>query len=118
LNAHLNGKKHIVGDKTTLADLACGVALTSALQLTLDGGFRKNALKNVDGWYTNFSSQTEVIKELGKIHPCAKQQKPPGQDGKQEKATPAKAAPKAVKKEDDLDDLFGDEDEDDKAAAA
>jgi len=41
LSTYLKGKKWLVGDKMTLADLVCAHALTPAFQLVLDAGFRK-----------------------------------------------------------------------------
>ena len=121
LNAHLKGKKWIVGDKPTIADVVAGVTLAPAFQLCFDAGFRKGHA-DVSAWFERFTALPEVIKNAGQIKMCTKSLKPAGvAEDKEEIKTPAApAAPAkkaAAKKEEDDMDLFGDDDEEDAAAA-
>jgi len=55
LNTHLKNKKWVVGNNVTLADIAIGVALTSAFQLVLSPAWRaKNT--EVSTWFANWSA--------------------------------------------------------------
>lgn len=108
LSTYLKGKKWIVGDNVTLADLVCGHVLTKAFQLVLDAGFRKG-MADVAKWFEAFVALPQVVKSAGHIKSCAKALKPVG-DSKKAATTPAKKA------DDDLD-LFGDDDEEDAEAA-
>lgn len=114
LNGALKGKKFLVGDKTTLADLVCAWTLMPAFQLVLDAGFRKGKAE-VSAWFESVTSLPEFKKSAGNVKSCAKAMKPPGGAG-EAKAAPAKAAPK--KDDVDMDDLFGDDDDDGAAAKA
>lgn len=46
LNTHLQGKKYLVGERVTVADIAIGVMLIALFQTAFDAGFRK-AISNV-----------------------------------------------------------------------
>jgi elongation factor 1-gamma len=109
LNTHLKGKKFLVGDKLTLADLYCAYVLTPAFQLVLDAGFRKG-MADVAKWFEAYVALPQVVKSAGHIKSCAKALKPAGE------AQPAAASAPAKKDDDDLD-LFGDDDEEDVEAA-
>ena len=50
LNTCLKGKKFLVGDQLTLADLVCAYVLTPAFQLVLDAGFRKG-MADIAKWF-------------------------------------------------------------------
>lgn len=50
LDNHLEGKKWLVGDNITIADLYLGAAFVLAFQTIFDAGFRK-AHKNVSAWF-------------------------------------------------------------------
>ena len=113
LNTQLKGKKWLVGDSVTLADLVVAFVLTPAFQLVLDAGFRKG-LGEVAKWFEGYIALPQVVKSAGHIKCCAKALKPAGDS----KGAPAAAPKKAAKKEEDeLDDLFGDDDEGDAEAA-
>ena len=118
LNAHLKGKKWIVGDKPTIADVVAGVTLAPAFQLCFDSGFRKGHA-DLSAWFERFIALPEVVKHAGQIKMCAKSLKPAGvADDAPKTEAPAKAEKKeAAKKEDDDLDLFGDDDEADAEAA-
>ena len=110
LNNVLKGKKWIVGDSITMADIACASALTPAFQLVFDAGFRKGRA-DLAKWFEAFVALPQVLSTAGSIKSCSKALKPsaPGTAG------PAK---KDTKKDDDeFDDLFGDDDEADAEAA-
>jgi glutathione S-transferase/translation elongation factor EF-1beta len=109
LSTYLKGKKWLVGDNVTLADLVCGHVLTKAFQLVLDAGFRK-PMADVAKWFEAYVALPQVVKSAGHIKSCAKSLKPAGAGDSKKAAAPAKKA------EDDLDDLFGDDDEGDAEA--
>ena len=104
VNSALKGKKFLVGDKLTLADVVVGWSLTTAFQLCFDAGFRKS-ISDLNKWFEAFTKLPEVVQAAGNIKSCAVALKPPG--AKEEKA----------EAEDDDLDLFGDEDEEDAEAA-
>jgi len=113
VNAALKGKKTLVGDKVTLADLVCAWTLMPAFQMVLDAGFRKGKA-DVAAWFESVTHQAEFVKSAGNVKACAKAMKPPGDA----KAAGGKAPAAPAKKKDDLDmdDLFGDDDDDGEAA--
>lgn len=101
LNNHLKGKKWIVGDSVTMADIACASVLTPAFQLIFDAGFRKGR-GDLAKWFEEFTQLPQVVSTSGCIKCCSKALKPTVPSGK---PAPAKKA------EDDELDLFGDDDE-------
>lgn len=91
-----------------MADIAVGVALTSAFQLVLHPAWRaKNT--NISAWFANWSALPQVSKAAGTIQACEAATHPAGFEEEEEKP--------AAADDDDLD-LFGDDDEDAEAAAA
>ena len=92
----------------TLADIVCGVTLIPQFQLVLDAGFRKE-MSNLTKWFEAFIALPEVVKAAGTVKVCAKSMTPPGV---------SVSAPKAAKKEEEVDDLFGSDDDADAEAAA
>ena len=110
LNNLLKGKKWIVGDSVTMADIACASVLTPAFQLVFDAGFRKGRT-DLAKWFEAFVALPQVVSTAGSIKSCSKALKPTAPSG----AAPAKK--EAKKDEDDFDDLFGDDDEGDAEAA-
>ena len=108
LNAHLKGKKWIVGNNPTLADIAVGVALTTAFQLVLHPAWRaQNA--DISAWFSNWTGLAQVQKAAGSIQVCEAATHPAGFEEEAEK--PAAA-------DDDELDLFVDDNSDDAEAAA
>lgn len=75
LNAHLKGKKWIVGDNVTMADIACASVLTPAFQFIFDSGFRKGRA-DLAKWFENFTGLPEVVSTAGYIKSCSKALKP------------------------------------------
>lgn len=121
LNNALKGKKWLVGDSVTMADIACAQVLTPAFQLVLDAGFRKGRA-DLAKWFESFIALPEVVSTAGAIKCIGKALKPFGADaGGKAEAQPAKKnekGGKAAKKEEvEMDDLFGDDDDDDGEAA-
>jgi len=106
VNAALKGKKFLVGDKLSLADVVVAWSLTTAFQLCFDAGFRKSCA-DLNKWFDAFTKLPEVQKAAGNIKACAVALKPEGAE--EEKAEAADG--------DDFDDLFGEDDEADAEAA-
>jgi translation elongation factor EF-1beta len=118
LDKFLKGREWINNDHFTLADVFVGSAMIPAFQLIFDPGFRK-AMPNLTKWFDRFCMDPFVKRRYGVIMPCMKVMKPPGAETKS--AAPAKKAKKEVAEvkldvDEDLD-LFGDDNEDDAAAA-
>jgi len=104
LNTELEGKKFLVGDEATLADVAVAVALIESFQTVLDGGFRK-AMKNVEAWATATLELPSIVKVFGKVQMAAKPLKPFCKaDPKPEKKKAAPAPAKKEKKEEKVKD--------------
>lgn len=55
LNNVLKGRKWIVGDAPTLADIMCGLTLLTSFQLVFDAGFRKGRA-DLAKWFEGFSA--------------------------------------------------------------
>jgi len=100
VNAALEGKKWLVGNEMTIADVALAMAFSLSLQTILDGGFRK-AMKNATTWAESVFSHAAVVKVLGAQHMCAKALKPVVKVEKKEVkkvAAPVKKEEKKVEK--------------------
>ena len=123
LNAHLNGKSWLLGVRLTLADIVVFNSLLTPFTFVFDAGFRK-AIPHLCNWFERISKLPFVAKIAGIIRPMGTNQ--PGKvpaastdmkqqkGGKQEQPKKSKAAPKKAKKEepeDEVDDLFGESDE-------
>jgi elongation factor 1-gamma len=101
LNTALEGKKYLVGNSVSLADLVVASMLQYAFQTTLDGGFRK-AMKNLEPWAQSIYGLKEFKSVHGQTQLCAKPLKPVVKEAPKEpkkKAEPAAAKPKEEKKE-------------------
>jgi len=75
LNTALEGKKFLVGDSISLADVILAAALQNAFQTVLDAGFRK-AMKNVEPWIKSVYAVPEYVAVQGSVQLCAKPLKP------------------------------------------
>jgi glutathione S-transferase len=71
LNTHLKGRTWIAGNHITVADIVCGVTLSSAFQLYLDAGLRKG-FSDLGAWFERFVALPEVVKVAGNIKLCNK----------------------------------------------
>ena len=75
MNTHLEGKKWLVGNEMTIADIYVSQYLSYAFQTVLDGGFRK-AMTNITTWADSCYSHSSVVKIVGRQVMCAKPLKP------------------------------------------
>jgi elongation factor 1-gamma len=71
LNTHLDGKKWLVGDSITLADVSNFVSLIIPFAFVLDGGFRK-AMPHVSAWFQRVSQESAVKSVVGNVKMCEK----------------------------------------------
>ena len=124
MNTHLDGKKWLVGDNITLADVSNFVSLIVPFAFVHDGGFRK-AMPHASAWFQRLSQESAVRSVVGNVKMCEKQLKPVDPtklpavvEAPKAAPTPAPAKPAPAKKQDDDDfDPFADGGEDDAAAA-
>jgi len=101
INVHLQGKKYLVAERVTVADVAIAVQLIPLFQTTLDGGFRK-AMPNVTAWLEGLVKLPEFVSRIGNVKFTQKALKPVLAEKKEEvKAAPAKPAAKPAPKDDD-----------------
>lgn len=66
IHTALEGKKWLLGDELSVADIIVGHTLLYAFQTVLDAGFRKS-VKNVESWATSLFDLPEMIKVHGKV---------------------------------------------------
>lgn len=95
LNAHLQGKSYLVGERLTVADIVTVVSLLLPFQTALDGGFRKSVAPNVAAWLERVLSVPEVVRRLGHVKLAQKVLKPVAPPKKEE--VKAAAKPQAAK---------------------
>lgn len=109
LERQLKGKKFVVGDKVTLADLALVQVLQPVFQLVLDEKRRKAwGLGGLTKWFESITKLPQFAKAAGKIHMCGNAAI---FEGRFAKETPKKKAAAPKKEEEDFDDLFGGDDD-------
>jgi len=77
LNTHLEGKKFLVGNNYTLADVTMFVELRHFFQLIFVKDFRNKVLGNVTRWFTEMSMDARVVKVFGLTQLCSVGQKAP-----------------------------------------
>ena len=75
LHTALEGKKWLLGDEMSIADIVLANSLLYAFQTVLDAGFRKSC-KNLDAWATACYAVPEMVKVHGNVHMAAKPLKP------------------------------------------
>jgi elongation factor 1-gamma len=75
INTALEGKKYLVGDELTIADVIVASNLMYSLQTVLDGGFRK-AMKNIDSWAKSVYELPAFVSVHGHVKLCDKALKP------------------------------------------
>ncbi len=95
LNAHLQGKTFLVGERITVADVVTTVSLLLPFQTALDGGFRKSVAPNVAAWLERVLQTPEVVRRLGHVKLCQKALKPVAPPKKEEAKPAAKPQAKA-----------------------
>lgn len=104
INAHLQGKTYLVGEKLTVADLVLTFGLLLPFQVALDAGFRKSVAPNVAALVERVLALPEVRARLGHVRLCAKALKPVAppkkEEKKEEKKAVVQAAPAEPKKKD------------------
>jgi elongation factor 1-gamma len=93
MNTALEGKKFLVGNEMTIADVVLAATLLLNFQTTLDAGFRK-AMKNVDAWAQSMYANASMKKVFGAVQMCAKPLKPLVVVPKKVEKVVAVAAPK------------------------
>lgn len=93
LHTALEGKKWLVGDQMTIADIVLANSLLYAFQTVLDAGFRKSC-KNLDTWATACYAVPEMVKVHGNVHMAAKPLKPLTVAEKKKEEPKKAAAPK------------------------
>ncbi len=77
LDTMLADQVWMAGKALTFADIYMFTTLAPAFQLTLDAGCRKNAMPNLNKWFTKMSRLPVVVNRLGFIRPCEKAMVPP-----------------------------------------
>lgn len=97
MNTALEGKKFLLGDDLSVADIIIANCLMYGFQTVLDQGFMKS-IKNVNEWAARVFALPEHIHVFGKVQMCQKPLKPilaeaPKKEEKK-KAAPVAAAPK------------------------
>jgi len=99
IHTALEGKKWLVGDELSIADIVLASSLMYAFQTVLDAGFRKS-VKNVEAWATACYTYDAMVKVHGKVSMAAKPLKPVTVAEKKEepKKKQQQAAPKAEEK--------------------
>lgn len=94
MHTALEGKKWLVGDELSIADIVLANSLLYAFQTVLDAGFRKS-VKNVDAWATACYAYEPMVKVHGKVALAAKPLKPVTvAEKKEEPKKKQQAAPK------------------------
>jgi len=121
MNQHLQGKTFLVGNRFTLADMACFMPLIFAFAFVLDPGFRK-AMPEFSAWFARCAAQSCVMNTCGAVKMCEKPLKPidttnlpkveaPPKPASNPTASGAAPAKEEKKADDDEFDPFADDDE-------
>ena len=99
LENELKGKKYLLGDQITLADIVLFRYLRFFMMFHFPEGMRKNVLPNTTKWFENLMKTNEVKKAYGKIVLCKQPLKPFIYEKKDEKKQEKKEEKKEHKKE-------------------
>ena len=70
LDQQIKGKKYILGDELTLADISLFNKLKYFFQLNFPKGLREKVFSNASDWFTRISATPEVKKVYGNIQLC------------------------------------------------
>ena len=97
LNNHLNGKKHLVGDVCSFADLAVFVQLRHLWQLFYVEQVRTKMYPNINAWFNSYAECSTVISVFGSTSMCKAAVK-----AKIPKKEPVKVSPPKEKSVDDM----------------
>ena len=76
LEKALEGKKFLVGDRMTLADIVLFRYIRLFMIFHFPDGLRKKVCPNVTNWFENIMKTNEAIKAYGKIILCKQPIKP------------------------------------------
>jgi len=98
INTALNGKKWLVGENVSVADIMVASTLLTSFQTVLDGGFRK-AMKDVTAWAERVFTLPEFVASFGTIRMCNKALKPVCEADPKKEAPKKESAKPAAKKE-------------------
>jgi len=71
LNTHLNGKKWLVGDNVTLADITVACHLIISVQNVLDASFRKSN-EHFARWFKSVIELPAFVSVVGNLKVCEK----------------------------------------------
>lgn len=66
MNTALEGKKFLLGDELSVADIVIANCLMYGFQTVLDQGFMKS-IKNVNAWAANVFALPEYVHIFGKV---------------------------------------------------
>ena len=100
VNTHLQGKKYLLGDKISVADIIIATEFIPLFQTILDGGFRK-AMPVAAAWLEGVAQLPEVTSRIGNVKFAAKALKPVLSEKKEEVKVAPKPAAKAAPKDDE-----------------
>jgi len=65
----LTGKKFMVGNRFTMADIYAFAVLQSAFAFVLDGGVRK-AFPEISAWFARVADQSAILNVMGQAKMC------------------------------------------------
>ena len=103
VDKHLEGKKFLVGDKITLADVVLCNKIRLLFMMCYPEGLRKNQLKNLNEYFVNVMETPEAKKVYGRTllckNPVKAYQKPKEEKKKEEKKKEEKKKEEKKKEE-------------------
>jgi len=72
LNTHFATHQHLVGNRTTIADIHVASSLTLAFKFLFEEKYRKS-FANLTKWYEAFSQESFFVQAFGKVRLCVTQ---------------------------------------------